>query len=134
MSELRLSHYPSSAFLQQFDPAKIKIHADDAVAEIAVGAFQFEVGFPTDDHKIRAEHVAVAHEVLAQIAELDALAMRDVDGTGEDGELFVVEIISENEVDLRYSAVSWNSDWCEMFKRGTDGGWVHHGIRKHKHT
>ena len=131
MGEFRLSRQPSSAFLARFDPAKIKIHGDDAVAEIVFGRHQFEVGFPTDGLEVRPELFVVARDVLAQIAELDAVAMREVDGTEGDGELFVVEIRSENEVDLRYSAVSWNSDWCEMFRRGSDGRWVHHGVRKH---
>ena len=131
MSELRLSHQPSSAFLAQFDPERINIHANDAVAQISVGLHQFEVGFPTDGQIVRPEHIAVAHEVLGQIADLDAIATREVDGTEQDGELFVVNILSEDEVDLRYSAVCWNSDWCEMFKRQSDGKWAHHGVRKH---
>ncbi len=80
---------------------------------------------------VRPEHIAIAREILGQIADLDSIATREVDGTEEDGELFVVNILSEDEVDLRYSAVSWNSDWCEMFKRQSDGKWAHHGVRKH---
>ena len=131
MSELRLSHQPSSAFLAQFDPERITIQANEAVARISVGLHQFDVGFPMDGQVVRSEHIAVAREVLGQIADLDTIAMREVDGTEEDGELFVVEILSENEVNLRYSAASWNSDWCEMFKRQPDGKWAHHGVRKH---
>jgi len=131
MSEWRLNHHPSSAFLSSFDPKTIAVHADDAFAEIAVGRHEFQISFPTDGQTIMPLHIATAEEVLAQITELDAIAMRDVDGTEEDGDLFVVEIISETEVDLHYSAVSWNSNWCEMFRRQTDGRWVHHGIRKH---
>ncbi|HRH20845.1 MAG TPA: hypothetical protein PLE81_09445 [Brevundimonas sp.] len=131
MSEWRLSPQPSSAFLSSFDPKKIAIHADDAFAEIAVGRHEFQISFPTDGQNIMPKLVATAKEVLAQITELDAIAMRDVDGTQDDGDLFAVEVLSETEVDLHYSAVSWNSSWREMFRRQADGRWVHHGIRKH---
>lgn len=130
MSELRLSHQSPSAFLDQFDPGKIQIHGDDAAAQIVVGPHEFEIAFPTDGREVEPKYIDVAREILSQLAELDAIATREIDGGEEDGELFVVEILSEAEVDLRYSAVSWNSDWCEMFRRGPDGRWIHHGVRK----
>ncbi|NEX93809.1 hypothetical protein [Caulobacter sp. 17J65-9] len=129
MSELRLGGHPSSAFLERFESAPLRIDADDAIAEIEVGEHQFEVALPSDGRTVRAELLAVAREVLAQIVDLDAIAMREVDGTEQDGALFVLDILSVDEVDLRYSAAAWNSDWCEMFRRGADGGWAHHGVR-----
>ncbi len=131
MSELRLSDRPSSAFLAQFDPERIDIHLNDGIARITVGPHQFEVALPTDGQTVRPEHIAVAREVLGQITDLDAIATREIDGTEEDGELFVLNILSIDEIDLRYSAMSWNSDWCEMFRRQSDGKWAHYGVRKH---
>lgn len=129
MSEFRLNSHSSSEFLAQFDPEKIKI-GQDAVAEIVVGPHQFEISFPIESGSVKSEHIAVAREVLAQVTELDAAAMQKHDGVESDGELFVIDILSGNEIDLRYSAVSWNSDWREMFRREHDGRWVHHGWRK----
>ncbi|MCL2091442.1 MAG: hypothetical protein FWH11_09535 [Micrococcales bacterium] len=133
MSNYRLSRVPAPEFRRAFDTTGLRFFPDEAEAKIEVDSFQFAISFSLDDNgHVAPEHMAAAREILDQIGDLDAIATRDIDGKEEDGELAVVIILSEDEVDFRYYAVAWNSDWSEVFARCDDGTWVHRGIRKHQ--
>jgi hypothetical protein len=142
VSEHRLNK-GSAYYLALFDAAEWKLSPGSvdtnrpsppsAFRKIADDAHDFDVEIPSQSQEVDPELAAVARHITSQIAEMDATAMREVDGKDEDGYLFVVELRSRTEADLRYAAAAWNSEWCEMFRLdATTGRWSHHGVRRNR--